>query len=84
MASQRSSGDGYQAAYWAARVTLLNLAPEVELHVRIEAARSIADDCVAANLPGIGSYAGNAVAVAFEVAAKWRGKEPTADDGGGV
>ncbi len=84
MGSERSRGDGYQAAYWAARVTLLNLVPEIELHVRIEAARSIADDCAASDLPDVGSYAGNAVAAAFDVVAEWRGKEPAADEGGEV
>ena len=72
MASDRNGGDGYRAAYWAARVTLLNLVPGADLHARIETARSMTNDGVAAKLPDVGIHAGNAVAVAFEVAARWQ------------
>ena len=68
MASDRNGGDGYRAA----RATRLNLVPGADLHVRIETARSMANDGVAAKLPDVGSYAGNGVAAAFEVAAKWQ------------
>ena len=72
----------YDAAYWAARITLGNVAatrPDAE---RTDVARAIAEDVAAdaGNRADLGRAAGTAVAAAFRMAANWTAQaDGTAD-----